>query len=391
MKVLMFCHYFPSHKGGIEFIAEELYRSLSGKDQVVTWMASDASAPPDPIAKSHAVSLPVFNFVERKTGLPFPIPTFRALLLIISEVKKADVLLIHDCLYLSHIFAYLVAKIYGVPIMIIQHISYFSGDSKIANAIMWMGSHLFTNPMLKFASQVIYYSHKTMNYHSTINYKHKPEMIFNGVNTEIYRCIEGNETRQSLRQHFGLPLDGTVILFVGRFVAKKGIPSMKFMVEARPQWTWVFAGWGPLDPTKWNAPNVRVLTGLQGESMAALYRCCDLMVLPSIGEGFPLVIQEAVASGIPVVSGDETLDADPAIRAFAKGVLVSVGEDERTAKAFLPAIDESVLPGEMAEEKRAARHAYAEKNYSWSRAAERYLEIITRLVQGKAKNGSTGG
>ena len=125
--------------------------------------------------------------------------------------------------------------------------------------------------------------------------------------------------------------------------------------------------------------------------MAALYRCCDLMVLPSIGEGFPLVIQEAVASGIPVVSGDETLDADPAIRAFAKGVLVSVGEDERTAKAFLPAIDESVLPGEMAEEKRAARHAYAEKNYSWSRAAERYLEIITRLVQGKAKNGSTGG
>src|SRR5208337_3068589 len=157
---------------------------------------------------------------------------------------------------------------------------------------------------------------------------------FNGVDTGLYRTLGAAETKAGLRREYDLPESGPVILFVGRFVEKKGISAMKRMAELRPDWTWAFAGWGPLDPSSWNAANVRVFSELRGPSMAALYRACDLFVLPSTGEGFPLVVQEALASGLPVVCGTDTLGADPAMKAFVRGAPVYAGDDDRTAREF---------------------------------------------------------
>jgi glycosyltransferase involved in cell wall biosynthesis len=240
--------------------------------------------------------------------------------------------------------------------------------------------------MLSHASQVVFISETTRKFFARLKFKRSPKIIFNGVDTEMYRPMKDAETLASLRRSYGLAETSTVILFVGRFVAKKGIPVMKYMVEMRPEWTWVFAGWGPLDPSSWNAANVRVFTNLWGSTMAALYRCCDLLVLPSTGEGFPLVIQEALASGIPVICGAETLGADSSMLEFARGAEITVGDDELTAQAFINAIEESLSQDRHSEEDSIKRRAYAESRYSWHRSAERYLEIITRLVQGAAKS-----
>ena len=70
--------YFGSRQGGIEIVANELFRRLA-RGQEVVWLAGDATPPPLPIATSRSVSLSVFNFVEKKIGLPFPIPTLGAL------------------------------------------------------------------------------------------------------------------------------------------------------------------------------------------------------------------------------------------------------------------------------------------------------------------------
>jgi len=204
--------------------------------------------------------------------------------------------------------------------------------------------------------------------------------VFNGVDTDLYHGLGKAETKTKLRREYALPVEGPAILFVGRFVEKKGLAAMKHMVELRPDWTWVFAGWGPLDPARWNAANVRVFSGVQGPSMAAVYRACDLLVLPSAGEGFPLVVQEALASGLPVVCGTETLGADPAMKAFVRGVPVYAGDDGRTAGEFLAAIDDLLGSPAESQGKSADRQAFTLGRYSWHHAAERYLEIASRLA-----------
>jgi glycosyltransferase involved in cell wall biosynthesis len=391
MKVLMMSHYFASHKGGIEIVADNLFRTLTEKGQEITWMASDATPGPESDRRLRSVSLPVFNFVENHFGVPFPIPTPAALKKIVREVDTADVLMLHDCLYLSNIVAFLFATWHKIPTIIIQHTRYFPNDTGFVNAVTKFCTAIVTRPMLSNAAQVIFIGETTKNFFSDVRYRRCPEVIFNGVDTNLFRGLNELETIPALRCEYDLPQDRRVILFVGRFVEKKGISVMKRMVEMRPEWIWAFAGWGPLDPSRWNAENVRVFSALCGPSIAKLYRCCDLLVLPSCGEGgFPLVLREALASGIPVVCGEETQRADPAIGEFARGAMTYVGDADRTAHEFLTAIDASLATPPNVNENSQERRISAVSRCSWQRAAERYLEILSRVFPHGASQGDCG-
>ena len=374
----MASHYFASHKGGIEIVAEELFRRLAVSEQEVTWLAADTTLPPDPLGRSRTVSLRVCNFVEDKIGLPFPIPNPTALGRILHHVRYADVVILHDCLYLSNILAFLASRFHHIPTIIVQHTRFTPYSSSVLNAIMRFANATVTRPMLLHAEQVVFISETTRGYFGRLRFKSSPKIVFNGVDTNLYRPLGSGESKRGLRHEFGLPEDRPAILFVGRFVEKKGLSAMKYMVNLRPEWTWVFAGWGPIDPRKWNADNVQVISNLRGPSMAALYRACDILVLPSTGEGFPLVIQEALASGLGVVCAAETLEADPAMKAFVRGASAHKGADDQTAREFLFAIDDLLCAESI--EKREARRAFASSRYSWKEAANRYLEIVSRLV-----------
>ncbi len=125
--------------------------------------------------------------------------------------------------------------------------------------------------------------------------------------------------------------------------------------------------------------------------MAALYRASDLLVLPSTGEGFPLVVQEALASGLPVVCSQETLGADPAMNAHVRGIPVYSGEDDRTAREFVSAIEELLHAGASSNDRPGERRAFAVSRYSWRTAVERYLQVAVGLVHGAASHSAAAG
>ena len=75
---------------------------------------------------------------------------------------------------------------------------------------------------------------------------------------------------------------------------------------------WTFVGWGPMPPADGDSATVRLAGRLPPQEIVGEYQAADLLVLPSVGEGFPLVVQEALACGTPVLVSRDVAQAFPA-------------------------------------------------------------------------------
>jgi glycosyltransferase involved in cell wall biosynthesis len=200
--------------------------------------------------------------------------------------------------------------------------------------------------------------------------------IFNGVDDAVFRPAADSAERAADRAALGLPADARVLLFVGRFVEKKGLHLLRRLAEAHPDTLFAFAGWGPVDPAGWGLANTRLFRELSGPSLARLYRAVDLFILPSTGEGFPLVIQEALASSLPVVCGAEAAAADPAATPLLAGVALDPADEVATVAALWAAVEANLAGPHDA----GARREFARHHYSWTSAAERYRALINQMM-----------
>lgn len=146
-----------------------------------------------------------------------------------------------------------------------------------------------------------------------------------------------------------------VALFLGRFVAEKGLTLLLDAwgdgIPGAELWV---AGDGPdralLDAAVARG-RVRDLGWLDDAGRAAALADADLVVLPSLWpENFPLVAAEALLAGLPVVS--TTVAAPPPVDHDVSGLLV-----EPAAPALRAALERLVDPGERARLAAGAREA----------------------------------
>jgi glycosyltransferase involved in cell wall biosynthesis len=373
-RLLTVSNFFDSHRGGLEIVAGRLARELAGRGFDVTWLASNATPPPAD-ARLTAVGVGAWNVAERRLGVPWPVLSPAAVARIWREVRAADAVLLHDALYMSSVVTFLAAKAHRKPLAIIQHIGQIPYRSALLRGIMALANRLVAAPLLSGADQVVFISQFVRAFFARLRFRAPPRLVFNGVDTDVFR-LAGPEQRAAARRRFGL--DGPVALFVGRFVEKKGVAVLRLAAAARPDVTFAFAGWGVLDPASWGLANVRVFSDLAGAGLAELYRASDVFVLPSQGEGFPLVVQEALACGLPVVCGAESTGADAEAARLLRGVVVEGRDQPAVAAEVLRAMDAALAeerPGDG-----AARAEFVRRRYAWSAAADRYAELIRGLL-----------
>jgi glycosyltransferase involved in cell wall biosynthesis len=382
MRVLIGSAYFESHRGGIEIVAGRLARELQRQGAEVTWFATGDSAPPER-GSGCGASLPIgaWNITERKFGVPLPLPGPGGVASIWREVRAADAVLLHDSLYPTNVVAMLAARWHRKPVVLVQHIAAIPYRNPLLRGIMSVANALIARPMLATADQVVFISAAVAEHFSHVSFKAKPRLVFNGVETEVFGLPPVGFDKGSARASLGLAADKPVVLFVGRFVEKKGLRLIERLARRRSDLAFALAGWGPIDPGKWGLANVHVLRDLQGSSLAPLYQSSDVFVLPSIGEGLPLVLQEALACGLPVISGRETAAADPDAGSLIDAVEIEGADADVAAAALAERIDRVLAEQAKMSGGPAERHAYAVSRYSWTQAARAYLSIMTDLVE----------
>lgn len=380
LRVAMLSPYFEEHRGGVEIVAGALARALVAQDIEVVWLATGAVATD---AQPRRVALSASNFAERLLGIPYPLLSASALRSIFAQIAQADVVLLHDSLYATSIAGYLAARRHRKPVLVVQHVGLVPYRNLLLKWLMTTANRIVAAAILMRADRVVFISELTRRHFETLRYRRAPEIVFNGVDTQLFHPPADDSDIASARLEFGLPQEAPIALFVGRFVEKKGLVFLERLARARPDVLFVFAGWGVIDPARWGLPNARVFGGLAGASLAPLYRAADLLLLPSMGEGFPLVVQEALACGLPVVCGLDTASADRAAEAFLTAVAIDADDPQRTVSALDAAMTRLLEPADRPR-LREDRFAFARARYSWRAAAERYAHMLRELVTARS-------
>jgi alpha-maltose-1-phosphate synthase len=360
-RILTVSHFYESHLGGLERVAGHLARAMARHGASVTWAASAQDTPPGDIA---TLALPCWNPTEALTGLPMPIPSPRAVAALWRAVGQADALVIHDALYVTSLLAMGIARLRRRRVVLVQHIAAIPFAARAMRAVMALANALVTRPMLALADRRVFISATVQAALMGAAPRRASHLLFNGVDGAVFR-----PDRPAARP---VPDAARVCLFVGRFVEKKGLSILRALAAARPDLTVLMAGAGPIDPARWGLANVHVLGPQGAADLAALYRGADLLLLPSVGEGYPLVIQEAMACGCPVICGAPTDRADPQAARWLRGVAVDLGDPAGSAARCGAAVDG--LGREDAA--RAAMADYAARAYSWERMGEGVLRLV---------------
>lgn len=363
MHILMVSHFFESHLGGIERVAGHLSRRMKAAGAKVTWAASAQDAAPNDI---RAISLPCVNPTEKLSGLPMPIPGPMGIAALWRAVGNADALVVHDALYVTSILAMVMGKMRGRPVVLIQHIAGIPFASSVMRGVMALANAVVTRPMLWAADRLVFISDTVRRDLLGDPAWRDHTLLFNGVDGATFTHI-GPAAQ-------GVPGGRRRVLFVGRFVEKKGLSILRAVAAMRPDISFLLAGAGPIRPWQWGLPNVHDLGPQSAEQLAALYRSADCLLLPSVGEGYPLVIQEAMACGLPVICGAPTHLADPQAGRWMRGVDVDLGDPQGCAARIATVLDAPGLT--MAE--RASMAAWAGGRYSWDVMARSVLDLASK-------------
>jgi glycosyltransferase involved in cell wall biosynthesis len=378
MRIALVTHYYPAHRGGIELVAGELARRLAaGHGAQITWHASDCDAPPD-IPGVACEPGRAWNGIERRAGVPYPVWSPGALRRVARAARTAEAVHLHDCLYLPNLVAYAAARLAGRPVLVTQHIGPVPYRNPALRALQFAAYRILGRMVLGGATQIVFVSDTVRRYFgSFVSFRAPPELVANGVDTDLFQPAD-DARRDALRRELGAAPGAPLLLFVGRFVEKKGLPMLRQLAARMPRARWLFAGWGPLDPEAWRLPNVQVLRGLSGGGLAPLYQAADLLVLPSVGEGFPLVVQEAMACGTPALVGEETAAGSPAAAGLLAAERLGGDDDAQRWTARIDALLQT--PG-----LRPRVAAFARENWSWDTCAGRYAGLLQRLIRPAAR------
>lgn len=206
-------------------------------------------------------------------------------------------------------------------------------------------------------------------------------VIGNGVNPEEFRRY----TREEARRQFGIGDSDKVILFVGTLGPVKGvkylIDAMPVIKREHPAARLLIVGDG-MDrddlEAQTNRLNMEKDITFYGRTNNAVRDEClaasDLFVLPSLSEGFPNVIAEAMAAGLPIVT--TRVRGLPEIVADGKnGFLVEPANSSQLAEKVSFILNSDSLRVEMSGNNRA----WAEAN-SWDKIVERFKEVYSKML-----------
>jgi len=207
----------------------------------------------------------------------------------------------------------------------------------------------------------------------------KIRVVMNGVSDDFF--LEESPS-SGLRKQLGISETAVVIGSVGRLSEEKGhrylLRASKTILKSFPETVFLIVGDGPLKErlkNEFNSPSI-VFAGYR-QNVMPLYRCMDIFVLPSLTEGLPVVLIEAMAAKLPVIATNVG-DIPKVIENNISGFLISPAQHAQLAGRIIDLMQNRSIRDQIGN----TGYEVVKRNYSTSNMLYTYDSIYDSIARG---------
>lgn len=199
---------------------------------------------------------------------------------------------------------------------------------------------------------------------------------------DILENIVDREKKHEIRKKLKIN-ETKVIVSVGQFIHRKGFDVLLNACSKLEENVGVYVIGG--QPTeeylelvkKFGLTNVHFEGFKTKAELSEYFKAADLFVLPTREDVWGLVINEAMANGLPVVTTNKCVAGIELIEEEVNGYIVPVGDSEALAAKINRIINDIKIQSNMSQ-----NNLYKIKNYRIEDMARRHIEIFDMLNRG---------
>ncbi len=278
---------------------------------------------------------------------PFDVRTWPAVSRLLDD-ERIDVIHAHGTRGLSNILW--AARKRAIPVIYTVHgWSFHAGQPRVLHAIRVVAERL----LIANTHQTICVSQANLAEGKAYLRNLKAEVVFNGINLQRF---DPRATQPDVRAGYGIQPDQFVIGFMARLTLQKDpltlIEAFDRIAAEHPQAVLLMIGSGELqtqvdERIRQSGFRDRIITDGYRQDVPAVLQAMDLFCLPSLWEGMPIGLMEAMAMEKPVVatSVDGTVEL---VVSGDNGLLVPAQRPDQLAGALDSILRDAPLRQQLA-------------------------------------------
>ena len=343
-----------------------------------TWVCSrnDFDNPKDCVIPhcEHYIDIPF----ERNPLKPGNVKAYRMLRKIV-EKEQFDLIYCHTPVgaMLARL-AGISARKKGTKVIYMAHGFHFYSGAPFLNWILYYPVEKFLS---RFTDGLITINQE--DYRRAQKFHAGKTILIPGVGIDLDKFQKKEPTRQEIRNKLGIPERKIILMSVGELTKRKNHMAVIEALACLKEYDilYVVCGDGPMKArlrARAEELGVRERVKLLGfrKDIAELHKMADIFVFPSLQEGLPVALMEAMASGLPIVAsrirGNEDL-----IQNNRGGYLVKAQDSKQLAEAI-----SKMIKNPEQRDKMEKRNLEIIKHYGQNAVLQKMKEFFNEIVGG---------
>jgi len=300
MRILMLAHKFLPSIGGIQILTYNYARRLVQRGHDVTILTSSFGKSPSREV-TDGINIERFGKLDLPVSFPWYVSP-RMLPAALQSIGRFD--LVHSFYYASFqaLTAAVASRLQARPFVL--NPTFPAGSYRIDFYTQSVGRMVLNNANAILAQTEA--EERVLSRYVSLG---KIRRLPPGIDPERFEMLP---EPLAVKRKYGFREEDTVLLYVGHITNAKGIPELlhafAYLTRRLEGLKLLLVGGGDIESTRQLAEDLRIAdrVGIAGyvphESVREVYAVADLFVFPSHFEAFGMVLLEAAASGLPIVS-----------------------------------------------------------------------------------------